>query len=125
MAELDTLKSLDQAGVNAPYVALVDTTIYTYSDNHQFFTSLSGVQATPQAVTGNTLVSNVFKGDGLVFIGVTGSTIGALVMYRHNSGANSTWRLVLYEDTGIIGFPMIPNGGNLLVTWNSQGVFAL
>jgi hypothetical protein len=127
MTELDTDNSLDQNGVNGCYVALV--TIgggnYVYSDSHQFFTSVTGVQGTPQLLTNALLVANVFKADGLVFTTVTGTTIGALVMYRSNSGANSTWRLVLYEDTGVIGFPMIPNGGNLIVSWNTQGIFAL
>jgi hypothetical protein len=76
-------------------------------------------------LTNSLLVANVFKADGLVFTTVTGTTIGALVMYRQNAGANSTWRLVLYEDTGVVGFPMIPNGGNLIVSWNTQGIFAL
>jgi hypothetical protein len=127
MAEVDTNKSLDQPGVNAPYVAMVtiDTGGYIYSDTHQFYTSLTAIVGTPQALTTNILVSNVFKADGIVFTGVTGTAIGALVIYRHNSGANGTWRLVLYEDTGIIGFPIVPNGGNLLITWNSQGIFAL
>jgi hypothetical protein len=127
MTELDTNNSLDQVGVNSCYVALVTIGSggYVYSDSHQFFSSVSNVQSTPVIVSNPALISNVFKGDGLVFTNVTGTTIGALVMYRSNIGANTTWRLVLYEDTGIVGFPMIPNGGNLLVTWNVQGIFAL
>jgi hypothetical protein len=98
---------------------------YVYADSHQFFSSVSNVQSTPQPLQNTQLISDVFKADGLVFTNVTGTTIGALVMYRSNIGANTTWRLVLYEDTGIVGFPMVPNGGNLLVSWNSQGIFAL
>jgi hypothetical protein len=127
MTEVDINNSLDQGGVNACSVALVAIGGggYVYSDTHQFFTSVVGVQGTPQALTTPQLIANVFKADGLVYTNVTGTTIGALVMYRGNAGANSTWRLVLYEDTGIVGFPMIPNGGNLLVSWNAQGIFAL
>jgi hypothetical protein len=127
MTELDVTNSLDQPGVNAPYLALVTIGSggYVYSDTHKFFTNVSGIVGTPVALTNNQLISNVFKADGVVFTNVTGTTIGAFVIYRSNSGANSTWRLVAYEDTGIVGFPMIPNGGNLLVTWNAQGIFAL
>jgi hypothetical protein len=127
MSELDTNNTLDQSGVNACYLALVTIGAggYTYSNDHQFFTSVAGVQGTPQPLTNPLLVANVFKADGLVFTNVTGTTIGALIIYRQNAGANSTWRLVLYEDTGVVGFPMIPNSGNLLVTWNTQGIFAL
>jgi len=127
MTELDANNSLDQIGVNAPYLAVVTLGVggYTYSDSHQYFSSVSGTPAPPVALNNNILVSNIFKADTAVFINVTGTSIGGLIIYRHNSGASSTWRLVLYEDTGITGFPMVPNGGNLLITWNTQGIFAL
>ena len=127
MTELETNNSLDQSGVNGCFVALVTTGSggYVYSDTHQFYSSVSGIVGTPAALNNQQLISNVFKADGLVFTAVTGTTISALVTYRSNIGANTTWRLVLYEDTGIVGFPMIPNGGNLLVSWNNQGIFAL
>jgi hypothetical protein len=127
MTELDTHNSLDQPGVDAPHVALVTigASGYVYSDSHQFFSDVTGVQNTPTILNNAVLISNVFKADGLVFTNVTGTTIGALLMFRQNAGANSTWRLVLYEDTGIVGFPMILNGGNLLVSWSTQGIFAL
>jgi hypothetical protein len=127
MAELATNKSLDQAPPNNTALCLltIGSGGYNYSDLHQFYTDLTGIQNVATALTTPTLTSNVFSADGLVFVGVTGTTIGALVIFRQNSGANSTWRLVLYEDTSIIGLPMVPNGGNLLVTWNTQGIFAL
>jgi hypothetical protein len=127
MTETETNNSLDQIAPNDCYIALVTIGAggYVYSDNHQFYTSITNVQGTPAALTNPVLTSKVFKADALVFTNVTGTTIGALVMYRANAGANSTWRLVMYEDTGVVGFPMVPNGGNLLITWNVQGIFAL
>jgi hypothetical protein len=47
------------------------------------------------------------------------------VLARQNSGAASTWRLVLYEDSDIIGLPLLPNGGNIIVKWNDLGIFGL
>lgn len=125
--ELATLKSLDQPAPNNPALALLTIGAggYTYSDFHQYYTDLTGIQSTPKALTSNTLTSNVFSAAGTVFTGVTGTAIGAFVIFRQNSGANTTWRLVLYEDTNIIGLPMLPNGGNILVTWSASGILAL
>ena len=127
MTELATNKSLDQAPPNNCALALltIGTGGYNYSDFHQYYSDLTGIQATPVALTSVTLTSNVFSAGGVVFTGVTGSTIGAFTIFRQNAGANTTWRLVLYEDTNVIGLPMQPNGGNLLVTWSTQGIFAL
>ena len=47
------------------------------------------------------------------------------MIYRKNAGANTTWRLVLYEDTSVTGLPVTPNGGNIVVTWNASGIFTL
>lgn len=118
--------SLDQNTTNdGPYCALVDTGTYTYSAAHQFYTSLSGVVGTDQRITTPTVTTGTFDGDDLTFTSVTGASIEALVIYRHNSGASSTWKLVLYEDTGVTGLPITPNGGNINVVWNGSGIFTL
>lgn len=110
---------------DGPYCALVDTGTYTYSSAHQFYSSLSGIQGTDQRITTPTVTSGTFDGDDLTFTSVTGVSIEALVIYRHNSGANTTWRLVAYIDTSVTGLPVTPNGGNITVTWNASGIFAL
>lgn len=129
MRELDEDKSLDAGDDNAAmgvYCSLV--TIqggYVYSDSHQFYTSVTNVQGVPQRISDVTVNGRVFDGNDIVFTNVTGTAIGALVLHRQNPSANTTWRLVLYEDTGIIGMPVSTNGGNIIVTWNSQGIFGL
>lgn len=129
MKEIDEDKSLDQGGddpFNGAYVALVTTEGgYTYSDAHQFYTSVTNVQGTPALITSPTVAGRVFTGDTVVFTNVVGSVINAIVIYRMNDGPSDTWRVVLYEDTGIIGLPMIPSGGNIIVSWNVQGIFGL
>ena len=121
--------SLDQnTSTDGPYCSLVDTGTYTYSATHQFFSSLSGIVGTDQRITTPTVgsVSNgTFDGDDLTYTAVTGASIEALVIYRHNSGANTTWRLVLYVDTGVTGLPVTPNGGNITVTWSASGIVTL
>jgi len=130
-ATLPTDKSLDQGGLNPVrgcYLSLVDINAYVYADSHEFYSSVTGVMCPQQLITNPTVNGRVFDGDDVVFTNVTtalGPSIGAVVIARQNSGGAGTWRLVMYEDTGITGIPLIPSGGNILVTWNTQGIFGL
>jgi hypothetical protein len=126
MTEADANKSLDQSSTSAPFAALVTTSGgYTYSDNHQFYSSLTNIVGTDVAITTPTVVNGLFDGDDVTFTAVSGTVIGAIVLYRKNTGANTTWRLVLYEDTSVTGLPVTPNGGNIVITWNASGIFQL
>jgi uncharacterized protein YigE (DUF2233 family) len=42
-----------------------------------------------------------------------------------DTGTAGTSPLVAYIDTGVTGLPVTPNGGNINVTWNASGIFAL
>lgn len=118
--------SLDQNTSNdGPYCALVDTGTYTYSAAHQFYSSLSGVVGTDQRIASPTVTTGTFDGSDLTFSAVTGASVEALVIYRHNAGANTTWRLVAYLDTSVTGLPVTPNGGDITVTWNASGIFTI
>jgi len=121
-ANADLDNNTAQDGV---YVALIDTGAYTYSASHQFYSSLSGIVGTPQRITNPTVTNGVFDGDDVTFTAVTGPSIEAIVLYRRNSGANTTWRLVAYIDTNVTGLPVTPNGGDITITWHPSGIFAL
>jgi hypothetical protein len=111
---------------DGPYCSLIDTGTYAYNAAHQFFSpSLTGVQGTDQRVASPTVATGTFDGNDLTYTAVTGVSIEALVIYRHNSGANTTWRLVAYLDTGVTGLPVTPNGGDITVTWDATGIFTL
>lgn len=111
---------------DGPYVALVDTGVYTYNAAHDFYNDLSGIVGTDQRIVAPTLTSATFDGNDCTFISVSGATIEALVIYRHNSGANSTWPLVMYyDDTAGTGLPVTPNTGNITITWPAGGIFTL
>jgi hypothetical protein len=116
---------LQTSATTAPFLALVNTSSYTYSSTHQFYSSLSGVVGTDQQLTTPTTTNGTFDADDVTYTAVTGSTVGALVVYRKNAGANTTWRLVMYEDTSVTGLPVTPNGGNIVVTWNASGIFLI
>jgi hypothetical protein len=120
---------LDSAdGATGVFAALVDTGTYTYSAAHQFYSSLTGVVGTDQEIltkTVGTVAEGVFDGSNLTYTAVSGATIEAIVIYRKNGGANTTWPLIAYIDTGVTGLPVTPNGGDITVTWNASGIFLL
>jgi Chaperone of endosialidase len=115
---------------DGPYCSLVDTGTYTYGATHTVYNGSpaagtdveSAKQGTDQRITAPTVANGTFDGGDLTFTSVTGNSIEALVIYRHNSGADTTWPLVLYLDTSVTGLPVTPNGGNITVTWNASGI---
>lgn len=107
-------------------VALVDTGTYTYSAAHQFYSSISGVAGTPVLLASKTYVNGVLDAADVTFTAVSngGVTCEALVFYI-DTGTPATSPLVAFIDTGITNMPVIPNGGDISVTWNVAGIFAL
>lgn len=122
-----TNTSLDQnTTTDGPFCALVDIGTYTYSTAHQFYSSLTGIVGTDQRLTAPTVsTSGVFDGSDVTYTAVTGASVEALVIYRKNAGANTTWRLVAFIDTSVTNLPVTPNGGDITITWNASGVFGL
>src|SRR5215472_5758453 len=110
ITESATNKSLDQtSATNAPYAALVAIggANYNYSASHQFYSTVQPfVQGTPKQLTTPVVSNGVFKADIVTFTSVTGAAVGAIVIYRQNSGANTTWRLIAYLDSSAI--PSLP-----------------
>lgn len=118
--------ALNGSGTTGVYAALVDTGTYTYNSAHEFYSSLSGVVGTDQEIGATKSYTNgVFDGADVTFPSVSGATVEALVLYVRNAGANTTWRLVAFIDTGVTGLPVTPNGGNISVSLNASGIFAL
>lgn len=106
-------------------VVLVDTGTYTYSASHEFLTSLSGTGGTAQTIGSKTYTDGVLDGADVTFTAVAGTvTYEALVLYL-DTGVAGTSRLVAYFDTGVTGLPVTSNGGDISVTWNASGIFAL
>lgn len=117
----NTSLTVDDA-TDGPFAALIDTGTYTYSAAHEFYSSLSGVVGTDQRITTPTMVAGLFDGTDCTYTAVSGNSVEAIVVYRKNAGANTTWRLVSYVDTGVTGLPVTPNGGNISITWNASGI---
>jgi hypothetical protein len=112
-------------GTTGVFAALVDTGTYTYSAAHEFYSSLSGIVGTDQEITTKTISNGTFDGDNVTYTAVSGNSCEAIVLYRKNAGANTTWRLIAYIDTSVTGLPVTPNGGDISITWNASGIFTL
>jgi hypothetical protein len=115
----------NDTATDGPFAALVDTGTYTYSAAHDFYNDLSGIVGTDQRITTPTVVTGLFDGADVTYTSVSGNSVEAIVIYRKNAGANTTWRLVLYLDASVTGLPVTPNGGNIAITWHATGIFQL
>jgi hypothetical protein len=117
---------IDLASLNVRAI-LVDAGAYTYDDAHDFLDDIpSGARI---AVSGN--LSNKafgdngsFDSDDPTFTGVSGASIEAIVLYVH-TGTDSTSRLIMYQDTGVTGLPLTPDGSDVQITVDAAGWFVL
>jgi len=105
-------------------VALV-TAGYTYSAANQYYSSVSAsVVGTPQTLGSKTFTNGVFDAADVTFTAVTGSQVVSLVIFI-DTGNAATSPLVAFIDTGVTNLPVTPNGGDISITWNATGIFAL
>ena len=114
---------LDGSNVKAILVDLAD---YTYSSAHNFLDDVAGagIVATSANLSSKTTTDGVFDAANFSFTAVTGDVCEALIIYI-DTGSSATSRLVAYYDTGVTGLPVTPNGGDINVTVNASGFFAL
>lgn len=120
--------SLDQDDTtNGPFVALIDTADYTYTGaTDDFYDDADQAEVgTAQRLDNPTVTLGTLDAADVTYTTVTGDPCEAIIIYRKNSGANSTWRLVVYLDTSQTGLPVTPNGGNITITWNASGIFTI
>lgn len=115
-------------------VSLVDTGVYTLgtqSTTDQFYDNgsandvASAVPTNGTATLGSkTFTNGVFDAADATFTSVTGNSCEALVIWI-DTGTPTTSPLVAYIDTSVTGLPVTPNGGNITITWNASGIFAI
>jgi len=100
---------------------LVDTNDYTVSiDTHEFLSSVAvgGRVATSGNLDGKTVTLGVADANDVTFTAVTGDVSEALVLIL-DTGDPATSPLIAYIDTVASGLPVTPNGGNILIQWDS------
>ena len=111
-------------------VVLIDLADYTFSSAHDFLDDIPGAArvAVSGGLTSPTNTSGVFDTADFSFTSVTGDQSEALELYNHDgnaAGADSARQLMVFYDTGMTGMPVTPNGGNINVTVNGSGWYAL
>lgn len=100
----------------------IDTADYTYNAAHD---NLDDVAAgsrigTPQTLGSKTFTNGVFDAADATFTAVTGDPFEAIILWL-DTGVESTSKLICYID----GLSVTPNGGDLVVSWHSSGIFSL
>jgi hypothetical protein len=102
-------------------------TLYAYSASHEF---LSDIPAGARIATSGNLSGKAFGNDGSfdsddpTFSGVTGDSIEAIVLYIDTGTAGSS-RLIMYQDTGVTGLPLTPDGSDVQIVVDAAGWFIL
>lgn len=102
-------------------VVLVDTA--DYSVDLASHTALDDVPSGARVATssaslaGKTTLAGVCDATDLTLSSVIGDQAEALILYLH-TGTEGTSILIAYIDTGT-GFPVTPNGGDIIIQWDS------
>jgi predicted dehydrogenase len=96
---------------------LVDTGTYTFSQAHQFLSSLSGTVGTAATLGTKTVTSGVADAADVTYTAVTGASVEAIVIYK-DTGVAGTSPLIAYIDTAT-NLPVTPNGGDISITWDN------
>ena len=107
---------------------LVNTSSYTVNlGADQYLSAIPGgaIIATSGNLTSKTSTAGVANAANITFTAVTGSTVGALVIYK-DTGSALTSPLIAYIDTGA-GLPFTPTGGDITISWDtgSNKIFKL
>ena len=113
----------------AVYAALINVsgagTTYAYSATHASLTDVpsGAIIATSPALTGKALGDDAsFNSDDPILPVVTGQSIEALILYADDG--TGTY-LIMYQDTGVTGLPLTPDGSDVQILVDAAGWFVL
>lgn len=126
--DLQITATFDMDVASAIVAALIDAADYTYSAAHDEFSG--GARDVPLAAVVSTAVlpsltvssTGVFDSGDFTWTAVTGDQSENIILHDDPSTND---RLVAFYDTGMTGMPVTPNGGNINVTVNASGWYAL
>lgn len=121
-----SFSDLTEAGSDVIKCALVATEDYTYGAAHADKADVTSYGAsTDQTLASKTVTVGVFDAADLTFTSVavdTGKDVDFLVHFKDDTGTAATSPLISYHD----GFAsVLPNGGNITVSYSGSGIFAL
>lgn len=100
-------------------VYLIDNAHYTFSAAHQFLSQVaSASRVAYAALAGKSTTAGIADANDTVLSSVTGDPCESLVLCKW-SGDENTSPLIGYIDTAAAGLPVIPNGGDITITWDN------
>lgn len=108
--------------------SLIDSADYTFSAAHDEYSGgatdvpAAAKVAESGALGSPTVASGVFDTADFTWTAVTGDQSEAIIIWD-DTLVND--RLVCFYDTGMTGMPVTPNGGDINVTVNASGWFAI
>lgn len=106
--ETDTIKAV-----------LVDSGTYTFSQSHEFLSSVpSGARiSTAVALTGKSAALGACDANDVTFPAVSGVSIEVILIYKEGA-SDAASPLIGYIDTAT-GLPITPNTGDIIVNWDN------
>ena len=104
---------------------LIDSDFYAPNlNNDQYQSSIPEASIIAELVlTGKTIDVTKFKADDSIFTSVTGAKVDAIIIYK-TTDAKSTSELIAYIDNAP-EFPITPDGTNITLAWDTDGIFEL
>lgn len=122
---LDKLFDLNTDVIKA---SLIDGADYTYGAAHDEYSGgardvpLAAIVAESPALGSPTIAVGVFDTADFSWTAVSGDQSENIILWDDTITND---RLIAFYDTGMTGMPVTPNGGNINVTVNASGWFAL
>lgn len=104
---------------------LIDSADYTYSAAHDDYSTdvAAGAKvAASGALTSPTITNGTFDTADFTWSTVSGDQSEAIILWNETPTPD---KLAAFYDTGMTGMPVTPNGGDINVTVNASGWFAL
>jgi hypothetical protein len=119
---LDKALDMDTDGIKAVLVDNADYTVNLTTHDDLADVAAGARVATSSNLTTPTIALGVFDTDDFTWSSVTGDQSESIILYDDTHASDA---LIVYYDTSITGMPVTPNGGNINVTVNASGWFAL
>lgn len=104
-------------------VAQLLSAAYRFDEEHTDASDLSGKVGAPIELTDKTLDEGCACCAKLLFREVRGDEVVAVVFHREPTGrSKQSATLIVYIDN-IANFPMMPNGGDIIIDIDDDGIF--
>lgn len=117
-------KQVDMSGdtIKALLIDLTQYTVNLATHDQKSDIPSGAIVATSVALANKSILLGIFDADDFVWSSVVGATSGGLVLFNDTHVDDLP---VVYYDSGMVGMPVVPNGGNINVTVHASGFFSL